>query len=100
METHSRLHGKSQPRLLQTYLFMKYEVMKKVLNPTSVNSNRSQQVSKGPQGAILQEHPCQHPWEGTEDSATHTPPHKPGSRRAQTGKAAQPLQSPKLRWGF
>ena len=36
METHSRLHGKSQPRLLQTYLFMKCEVMKKVLNPTTV----------------------------------------------------------------
>lgn len=50
METHSRLHGKSQPKLLQTYLFMKCEVMKKVLNPTTVLTLTVLSRSAGIQG--------------------------------------------------
>lgn len=50
METHCHLHGKSQPRLLQTYLFMKCEVTKKVLNPTTVLTLTVLSRSVGTQG--------------------------------------------------
>lgn len=93
-------HGKIQPRLLQTYLFMKCEVMKKVLNPTSVNSNSSQQVSRDPRVPSCGTHPCQNPWEGTGDCATHTPTagwagggHRQGRQHSPTFPAAKPKAS-------
>lgn len=86
METQSRLHGKSQPRLLQTYLFMKYEVMKKVLNPTSVNSNSSQQVSRGPRGGTT---PASTPGRGQGTLCHPLTPPRAGQREGSTAQPAQ-----------
>lgn len=80
-ETQSHLHGKSQPRLLQTYLFMKCEVMKKVLIPTTVLTLTVLSRSAGtqgcrPAGAPLPAplggdgglcHPCTPPQAGQQD---------------------------------
>lgn len=96
-------HGKSQPRLLQTHLFMKCEVMKKVLNPTSVNSNSSQQVSRDPRVPSCGTTPASTPGRGRGT----LPPTDPTAGRAAGGhrqgrqrSPACPLQSPKLCRGF
>lgn len=109
-EPHSHPHGKSQPRLLQTYLFMKCEVMKKVLNPTTVLTLTVLSRSAGTQGCCPVGPPLPTPQEGTRDPAT-TYPTARQHRQGEASKAAQMphapnlppsamlMQSPKLRRG-
>jgi len=106
-ETPSHLYGKSQPRLLQTYLFMKCEVMKKVLNPTTVLtltvlSRDLGVLSCTPGGDRGLCHPHTPPQAGQRDGTGRGKPRRQHSPSTHPAWPLQPssLQRPKLCQGF